>query len=566
MSSPVELIKERLSVTDVIGSYVQLEKAGSNLKAKCPFHNEKTPSFFVSPARGSYYCFGCGAKGDIFSFVQAFEGLDFMGALKSLGTRAGVEISPEDPKVRSGRERLFLLLETATAFFEAELNKNKEARAYLTKRGLSDETVRSWRIGFAEDEWQSCLDYCTTKGFSLDELEKAGLIKREGGKTYDRFRSRVMFPIVDASGRPVAFSGRLFGKKDDKAPKYLNSPETLVFSKSRILYGFDRAKNEIRRLDYTMLVEGQMDLLMCHQAGFKNAVASSGTSFTEEQITILKRLSKRLLMVYDADKAGVAASVRSASLALAEGMEVKVAALPEGKDPAELIVLDKEGFKQALKSSQHVIDFYLEAILKEGLDERSLLGALRIKLFPYIAALESSVERDYFIKRLAEKTGIREAAIREDLSSVEVVRETKEMVRPSVSLSPRRNFSERLLVGIWLWQSGQKEPQLDVATFRKEVERILGTKKGGEIFEEAKQVSDELVYQAESYYGGTRDLGRAVDELLSMLEDDFLSDEMTTTLHELALAKQKKDIQEAHSLQTTYQKLARRRDELRGKR
>src|SRR3989344_6178626 len=327
MSSPVELIKERLSITEVIGAYLGLEKAGSNLKAKCPFHNEKTPSFFVSPTRGSYYCFGCGAKGDIFSFVQAFEGLDFMGALKTLASRAGVELIPENPRVRTERERLLSLLDTAVLFFQKSLGENEQARAYLSKRGISDETIQSWRVGFAPDSWHACSEFCLQKGFTADEIARAGLSKTEKGKTYDRFRSRVMFPIFDSAGRAVAFSGRILGKESEQIPKYLNSPETSVFSKSRVLYGFDRAKNEIRRKDFTMLVEGQMDLLMCYQAGFKNTVASSGTAFTREQLEMLKRLSKRVLMVYDADKAGIQASLRSASLALSSGMEVKVAAL-----------------------------------------------------------------------------------------------------------------------------------------------------------------------------------------------------------------------------------------------
>jgi len=548
MLSPVETIKERLSIAEVVSSYLKLEKSGANLKAKCPFHHERTASFFVSPARGSYYCFGCGAKGDIFSFVQAFEGLDFVGALKTLATRAGVEVMPENPKTRNERDRLFLLTETATLFFEMELAKDEKARSYITERGVTEKTQRSWRIGFAPDAWRSCLAYCQEKGFTFSEIEKAGLVKTDKGKTYDRFRSRIMFPIFDASGRTVAFSGRILGKESEHIPKYLNSPETPIFSKSRILYGFDRAKTEIRRMDYAMLVEGQMDLLMCHQAGFRNAVASSGTAFTLEQLELLKRLSQRLLMVFDADKAGVNASLRSASLALASGMEVKVAALPEGTDPAELILKDKERFKERLAQSLHVIDFYLESIIREHKTERALLRAIHDKLLPYVAALESHVEQDHFLKRIAERTSIREEALREDLRSPSVPHSISPVAAPSVSLSPRKHTVERLITGLVLWQEKHSSPVLDVLWFKKEVERIAGAKESKALFAEAQKIAEGLIFQAEAYYAGSATLEDAARDLLSAFEEDLLRESLASAMKELSLAEQGSDKEEKQRL------------------
>ncbi|OHA18603.1 MAG: DNA primase [Candidatus Taylorbacteria bacterium RIFCSPHIGHO2_01_FULL_46_22b] len=567
MPSPVESIKERLSIADVVGSYIKLEKAGANFKAKCPFHNEKTPSFFISPVRNSYYCFGCGAKGDIFSFVQAFEGSDFVGALRTLAARAGVELVREDPRVRSERERLFSLLEIATTFFEEKLQADSVAREYLAKRGLSAESIRSWRVGFAPDAWDSCLTYCTQKGYTRSELEKVGLIKSENGKTFDRFRSRIMFPIFDASGRPIAFSGRILGKESDHIPKYLNSPETTLFSKSRILYGFDRAKLEIRRKDFAMLVEGQMDLLMCHQAGFINAVASSGTAFTPEQLTLLKRLSKRLLMVYDADKAGVQASLRSYSLvALAGGMEVKVAALPLGSDPAEMILNNLPEWKKCLKNSMHIIDFYLAQIVREHTDERSLARAVHDRLLPFVVALESSIERDRFVLQIATQTSIHEKAIREDLQTLlnKTPSRSEEQVQVG-QLSPRQHLVERLLIGLVLWQEKLPKPLVDVVALRADIKRVLANR-ADDLFGEAKAIADELVYQAEAYYEGNTTLTNACADLVAVLEEDTLKDSLTEAMKKLTEAEKKKDEKLKRELLGLCQEITGRLNSLKGKR
>ena len=355
MSTPVEQIKERLGIADVVGSYIKLDRSGSSLKGKCPFHNEKTPSFFVSPARNSYYCFGCQAKGDIFTFVQEFEGLDFIGALRVLAQRANVTLTKIDPKVRSEYARLYLCLEKATRFYEQKLQDTPEAKTYLDGRGLLPETIKTWRIGFAPNDWRQLFDHLQKEGFTPDEMGKVGLIKRseqDRSRFYDAFRGRVMFPIRDSASRVIAFSARILPSLDDgKTGKYINSPETILFSKSHTLYGFDRAKLVIRQKDATILVEGQMDLLMAHQAGFENTVASSGTALTEEQLIRLKRLSENLLISFDSDSAGVRASERAIRLALALGMNVKVIAIEKGKDPAELIQKDPPAWERAVSGA-----------------------------------------------------------------------------------------------------------------------------------------------------------------------------------------------------------------------
>ena len=290
MNTSVQKIKERLGIEEVVSSYIKLDRAGANLKAKCPFHNENTPSFFISPDRGSYYCFGCGAKGDIFTFVEEFEGLDFRGALKLLADRAGVSLesfNPKDEKNQSEKEKLYEAMEEATKYFENNLKNNAEVLEYLKSRGLNEKSIKDFRIGFAILDWRKLYDSLRSKNFSDSEIERAGLAKKPDDQSkamYDRFRGRIMFPISDSSGRIIAFSGRII-VDDGKSAKYLNSPETPIFNKSSVLFGIDKAKDAIRKNDFSILVEGQMDLILSHQAGFKNTVASSGTAMTDSTLS-----------------------------------------------------------------------------------------------------------------------------------------------------------------------------------------------------------------------------------------------------------------------------------------
>ena len=368
MSTDIEQIKERLDIVDVISSYIKVEKAGVNFKAKCPFHNEKTPSFMISPARQSFYCFGCGEKGDVFSFVQKFENIDFIEALKILAEKAGVELKnkKEDKESKDEKEKLFEMVEESAKIFEKNLSQEKKVLSYLGKRGVSENSISKWRIGFAKDEWRDLCNRLTEKGFSKEELLSVGLIKKTPteNKFYDTFRDRVMFPIFDSSGKVIAFSGRAM-KKDDKVPKYLNSPETKLFYKSEVLYGFNVAKNYMRKLDYAVLVEGQMDMVMSHQAGVSNTIASSGTALTELHLRKIQKLTNRIIIAYDSDEAGEKAARRAAELALQLGMEVKVTSLPKGEDPASVAQKNSEEWKEALRKSEHIIDFALSKATKE---------------------------------------------------------------------------------------------------------------------------------------------------------------------------------------------------------
>src|SRR3989344_414385 len=566
MPSPVEQIKERLDIAEVIGSYIKLEKAGGNFKAKCPFHNEKTPSFFVSPDRGTYYCFGCGAKGDIFTFIQEFEGVDFPEALKMLAERAGVKLSDRKNVNYKEHSELYGILAEAAEFFVKNLKDNPKARKYLLNRGLKEKTIEDWQIGFAPDEWRSLFEYFKAKNVSDEKLLAAGLIKKtsEDGKRetfYDVFRGRIMFPISDSRGKIVGFSGRIL-VATDKAPKYVNSPETAIFKKSEILYGLDRAKKEIRRMDYSILVEGQMDLLMAHQEGFANAVASSGTAFTENHILRLKRLSGRIIMAFDADSAGFQAAKKSAELSLSLGMEVKIAPLPKGTDPAELIKSDLSGWRDCLKNSKHIIDHYLDTLLTSGISGRNLAKEIKLNVLPIVGLLPSSIDKSHFVSQIAKKSGLREDAIWQDLKITAESGMSQDMEDGLEELSHHRNHIIRKLVGILLWQEGSAIKNIDVEDLGENIKRVLGSENFDKLYKQYGDNREELVFEVENYYGDGSILERDLSELLVHFEEDALKERLVSAMRELQVSEERKDEGRSAELLSVCQSISERLAEL----
>ncbi len=422
-SDSVQRIKERLSIVDVITPYVELHKAGKNFKGKSPFTAEKTPSFYVSPDRGMYYCFSSSQGGDMFTFVEKMEGVDFKGALKILAEKAGVELVPEDPKARDWRDTLYQALEEATKFFEVELTKTKEAEEYLKRRKVNDETRAGWRIGYAPNDWRQLKEYLNKKGFEDKVLLEAGLIKQadQGKQPYDVFRDRVMFPIRDPSGRVIGFSGRILSK-DSEAPKYVNSPETQLFNKSEALFGYDKAKHGIHKLDFSLIVEGQFDVVLSHQAGYKNTVAVSGTALTPAHVSLLQRLSNRVVLALDSDRAGVAAVKRAAELMLARGIDLKVARLHGGKDPADLVAEDPSLLKKDIKEAKHVIEFLLDLLKEESGDARKFKLRARDEILPYLLQIESHIEREHFAGIVADAIETNIESVRLELARLETTK------------------------------------------------------------------------------------------------------------------------------------------------
>lgn len=417
MSDAVRQIKERLNIIDVVSPYVELHKAGRNFKGKSPFTNEKTPSFYVSPERGMYYCFSTSQGGDIFSFIQTMEGVDFREALKQLAEKAGVELVAEAPEKRSERDRLYALLEETTKFFEEWLPLAPVATAYLEKRGVKTATVAKWRIGYAPGPssggWRLLKEHLAAKGYSLPEMLKAGVVKpgADGKEPFDVFRDRVMFPLRDPNGKVVGFSGRTL-TPDEKTPKYVNSPETELYKKSELLFGYDMAKQSIRTLDFSLIVEGQFDVVMSHQAGYGNTVAVSGTALTLHHVQLLERLSTRVVLALDADRAGIAAMKRAAEVMLRRGLDVKVAKLPPGADPADLVEKDSHALKAAVGGAVPIIDFLLSYLKEQITDERAYRLRVSEEVIPYVTLIPNRIDQEHFIGVVATALGVGVDAVR----------------------------------------------------------------------------------------------------------------------------------------------------------
>lgn len=516
MNSDVDKIKEKLDIVELISSYIKVDKSGKNFKACCPFHNEKTPSFYISPERGTFYCFGCGKKGDVFSFVESFEGIDFVSALKLLADRAGIILSNTKSGDRSEKDKGFKTLEEATNFFESNILKNDAAKKYLSERGVVDETIKKWRIGCIENNWSDLYNYLKQFGFEDRDIEQAGLIKKgDKGNYYDRFRGRIMFPIANPSEKVVGFTGRIL-IPDDKQAKYVNSPETPFFSKSHILYGMHLAKTSIRKHNFSILVEGQFDVIMSHQSGFTNTVATSGTAMTDDQLTQLARLSSRLVIALDADGAGFRASEKVWQLALAKGMDVKIARLPSGKDPADLVKENPELWKKAIREATHIIDCLIDQVDAKRLDARSLAIEIHKVIIPYVNKLESAIEQAHFIEKISRKFGIVQDVLWRDVSEIKT--ETvvsKNNFEGKQKVEENKSMSDQLL-GILLWQRSKAEADINVENLENKVKEVLGT--DAVALAERNPDIESIIFTTESIYSDKKVLINTIKELLVRLK------------------------------------------------
>ncbi len=517
MSSSVEQIKERLNIADVVGAYVTLEKSGRNLRARCPFHNERTPSFFVSPERGTYHCFGCDAGGDIFEFVEAFEGIDFYGALKILAAKAGVALLRDDPRAHDEKERLYRILDEVASFYERTLADSPRALKYLEERGITGESRTEWRLGFARDEWQGLLSFFSARGVKEDILIKAGLaVRSREGRCYDRFRGRVMFPISDSSGRVIAFSARVLpGQGAAKSvslqgfaeAKYINSPETELYHKSSALYGLHKAKQAIREKNACIIVEGQMDVLVTHQAGIRNAVATSGTALTEEHIGRIRRFTEKLVFAFDADAAGFAATERGLVLALKEGMDVALAHLPPKMDPADLGVKSPRDLAERLENARHAVDFFLTVLKENSSDPRRMRIEAGKKILPLIARMKNRIEQAHFIRETAREIGVREDALWEELKVVRaegVVADKKYPSEETVTQLPRSRkeaITERL-IGVLLLERREGSVSAHfLKNAEQEIENLLGVPFLGVVERFSPRDREKMIFEAERSYG-----------------------------------------------------------------
>ena len=431
----IDEIKERLDIVDLVSDYVSLKKSGRNFKALCPFHSEKTPSFFVFPERGTWHCFGsCGTGGDIFSFIMKKEGVEFGEALRMLAERAGVTLASRQREEDANRqaERLYGVNEAAAQYYHNLLLNDgsaEPARRHIEQRGLSRETVDSFELGFSPDGRDELIRHLEERGYKREELVEAGLaVAKEGEGLRDMFRNRLIIPIRNDKGRVVGFGARTLG---DTQPKYLNSPQTAVFDKSGLLYGLDRARGAIRQQDMAIIMEGYMDVLTAHQHGITNAVAPMGTSLTEKQVGVLKRLTKKMALALDADAAGQQATLRGLEVArnaLSQRVDsrdrgwlegdsrlqgsLKVIIMPQGKDPDEVIRQSTEEWQRMVEEATSVMDYFFQAaVAKLDLDSAEGKSAAAERLLPVIMGMAGEVERDLYLKRLSKMVGVDEKTL-----------------------------------------------------------------------------------------------------------------------------------------------------------
>ena len=558
MSDTVQQIKDKLSIVDVVSQYVKLERSGLSMRARCPFHNERTPSFFISPERGTYHCFGCNVGGDIFSFVEQIEGLDFKGALKILAEKAGVPLVYEKREKTDSRDRLFELMETAAIFYCSHLTDS--ASAYLEKRGIQKATAQSFRVGLAGDAWDELFKYLRTKGFSEKEIIDTGLAKRnERRSVTDKFRNRIMFPIADSAGRIVGFSGRIVpasgtssGKQEKhedgfEPPKYMNSPETELFHKSRILYGFDRAKQAIRKHNCAVLVEGQVDLVASHQAGWGNTVAVSGTAFTTEHAALIRRMTDNLVIALDADEAGIKAAGRTARTAIASGINVKVAQLPTGLDPADLILKSgAEAWRDAIRNAKDIIDFLLDVLREHAPQQDKFRRNVEAVVLPFIADVQSPIAREQYIRTVAGQLGVGEGAVAEAVAKLPRTREGNETSQSSyiaksdgVTKPPSAKGSGRALqaFSLLLWQESLPKPELDLKLFGAELEKTIGADAFAILRNLPKKELESLRFSAETVHGKSTGLRREAEVVLATLMRDKLSLELAEATAQLKRAE-----------------------------
>jgi DNA primase len=410
----VQQIIQAADVTEIVGEYVSLKKRGANMIACCPFHNEKTPSFYVSPAKGIYKCFGCGKAGDSVRFVMDMEGIGYPEALKHLAKKYGIEVAErevtnEEQQAQNEKESLYIVLDFASKYYQDQLWNSPEGES-IGQSYFKETTIKKFDLGYSPDGWDTFTKHAIKNGFSVDILEKAGLsIVKEGKEPIDRFRGRVIFPIHNVGGKPIAFGARIL-KKDPNAPKYLNSPETGVYHKSYIVYGILQAKNPIRVEDNCYLVEGYTDVVSLNQSGVENVVASSGTSLTKEQIQLIRRFTNNITVLYDGDAAGIKASLRGIDIILEEGLNVKAVVFPDGDDPDSYIQkVGSQAFREYVKNTQKdFIRFKTEISLSDvGHDPIKRAEVIK-ELVETISKIPDSIKRSVFYQEVANLMGIEE--------------------------------------------------------------------------------------------------------------------------------------------------------------
>lgn len=572
-----EEIRRRVDLVELAGSHVALKKAGRHYKGLCPFHQEKTPSFHIDRERGLWHCFGCGLGGDIYDFVMRISSQSFAEAVETLAKRAGVRLerSPEEVRNASERDRLYRALEAAAGFFREQLQhpvRGTPARDYLKRRGVDAETAERFRLGYAPPGWDELLKASGTKGYQPALLASGGLVqpRPSGDGFYDLFRHRLIFPILDLQDRPIAFGGRALD--DEAQPKYLNSKETPVFAKGRTLYALNWAREAIRQHDEIVVVEGNMDVLTCHQFGITNAVASLGTSLTADQVLLMKRFAGRAILVYDADAAGMAAMERAMSLFEEADLPVRVVVLPSGDPDGFLRSFGAEEFRRLLEQALPVFEYQITMTAARH-NPKTIEGRVRIvdELIPSLTAVSNPIRQAEYIRTLAQRFDLPEDAIRQRLrAKVRARPAAAEELSVTMAAHDRARFqAERILVHLMVQEPAWRTEvarSLSADDFLDPTHRglaralLLALAEAADdlrerIEEDAHQrLLVQLVFEEPPVY--ERDKARVVREAIA-----YITEQQPAAFRREALARQIQeaqaagDVEQVRRLQTEYVKL-----------
>jgi DNA primase len=584
MEDQVDEIKRKTDIVGVIGTYVALKKMGRHHKGLCPFHAEKTPSFMVNEEMGLYKCFGCGAGGDVIKFLMEIEGIEFREALERLAEKAGVKLVSRRREDSDERTKMLAVMDLAARYYHWLLTDGKAgavAREYLKGRKISDKLIETFNLGFAMPSWDGLINYLVKKkGYSEDLLEKVGLVSRknQGTGVYDKFRGRVMFPLQDAGGKVVGFTGRILpalAKEDE--PKYMNSPETILYHKGRMLYGFYQAKKAIREMKRVVLVEGQMDCISSYAAGITETVAVGGTALTEDQVEMLARLADKIYLSLDADEAGNAAMKRSVGLAEKRGLSIKVVQIDGGKDPDEIARNSAAKWKEMVEGAKDVYEYVMERSFRKN-DSEKIEGVKKIteEVIPFLAKIQNNIVRERWAKKLAEKLGVETKGVMEEIeknmSGKVMLTQTAEKNAEEIPETKIAKLAKRL-AGLLIinqgagekiepWFTGLSIPgaegKLVNWLIKNRGEKVV-TELVEEMPAELKEVAGEA-YMAEGEEN-IPDL-KEVEEMVVQLLREVIREKKKTLMLEMNKAKQEKNEEEEERTFTEMNELNKRESKL----
>lgn len=548
LNSQIEEIKNKLDVVEVLSSYIKLKKTGANWRGVCPFHSEKKPSFFVSPARQMWHCFGCGSGGSIFDFVMNIEGIEFGDALKILAQKAGVELKREDPQLTTARNKFYEICDLSCRFFEKQLEsgKGKEAEDYLLKRGIKPETIKKWRLGYSPNTWQGLCDFLVGKGYTREEIEKAGLaVKSEKSSQgfYDRFRGRIIFPVFDLNSQVVGFGARIFEKVEgeEAIAKYINTPQTMLYDKSNILYGLNFAKLAVRKSNQCVVTEGYTDAIMAHQAGFENTVACSGTALTSSHLMILKRYTENLLLAFDMDIAGDSATKRGIDLAQDAGFNLKIIKQTEkDSDPADVILKDPKDWQKSLDQARSILDFYFDSTTaKYNKDIPEGKKDIARIVLPPIKRIPNKIEQSFWTQKLATLLQVKETDIIEELNKVKTEERFEEKIEKKgitfIIPSGRKKILEEKIISL-IFKDRSTLNLIDIKhlpLFSDNIKRILEDLKKENPGEDIKKVIDKVSQKYEGFDESSKNFIAALSLRAEVDYEEDAEEEIQLCLSEL---------------------------------